>query len=104
MKVSELKQLIKEEISKVLKKKVEVSTNAKTIRKYFNNGQVGVYVFKGKNINGTPVYYTSDIMAYGTVQDVKDKNLEKYMDIPGYVFADINSEGEEADVKTYSVD
>ena len=96
-----LKQIIREEVRKVLKEEMEVSTDANTIQNYFKKGQVGVYVFKGKNINGTPVYYTSDIMAYGTLQNVKDKNLEKYMDMPGYVFADINRKGEDADVKTY---
>ena len=101
MKASEFKKLIREEVRKVLKEEMEVSTDANTIRNYFKKGQVGVYVFKGKNTNGTPVYYTSDIMAYGTMQNVKDKNLEKYMDMPGYVFADINRKGEDADVKTY---
>jgi len=102
MKKSELKQLIKEEIQKVLGKDIDVtSTDAKTIKSNLKNEKDGVYVLKGGLTDqdrwdedslqqGDPLYYTTNPI---------DPKLESYKE-DGMVFITIEK-GKIVEVEEY---
>jgi len=101
MNKSELKQLIKEEIQKVLDKGIEATpANAQTIMSNLKNEKEGVYVLKGgldrqggwneeSLQKGKPLYYTTDTI---------DPKLELYKE-DGMVW--ITIENGEIEVEEY---
>ena len=100
MKVSQLRQLIREEIKQVILNEGQSTNDKKTIRKFLKDFKDGIYILKGglekdggwnedSLQKGTPLYYTPNF------NDPKLKSFQK----DGIVKVDI--EDGEANVAQY---
>jgi hypothetical protein len=87
MKKSQLRQIIREEISKVLKENTTRTTDEETIKQYVDNDVAGSYVF----FEGEPLFYTPDIT---------DPELKNYRE-DGYEHFDIDETGRTVNVRIF---
>jgi len=103
MKKSELKQIIKEEISKVLKEAEEskATTDSATIKSNFDNDVTGYYIVKGGTFGGNEEYWNEDKVKKWIfyTPDYDEANQDKYTK-DGYTRVELTEDGE-IDIATF---
>ena len=103
MKKSELQQIIKEEINKVLKEaeESEATTDPETIKSNFDNDVTGYYIVKGGTFGGNEEYWNEEKVKKWIfyTPDYDEANQDKYTK-DGYTRVELTEDGE-IDIATF---
>ncbi len=93
MKLSEFKQIIKEEIDKALNESSSSTKDPETIKSNFNDDVAGFYVVKGGGYGDNEEYWNEDKVKKWILFTTDDNEVDKYRK-DGYTIVEITEDGD----------